>query len=193
MKSTGVDVLIAAPQKGWSASPSAGLVMLSERAISRLANTSSNSFALDLKKWRDIVQTYENGGHAYHATLPTDALRAFRDTMIETRDYGFARLREAQWALGDGARSMLAKKGIVSVAAEGFGAPGVVVSYTDDPDIQNGSKFAAEGMQIAAGVPLACDEPESFRTFRLGLFGLDKLYDVPGALARLKAVLDKVL
>ncbi|MHA7827101.1 MAG: aminotransferase class V-fold PLP-dependent enzyme [Roseovarius sp.] len=193
MKATGVDVLISAPQKGWSASPSAGLVMLSERAISRLANTSSNSFALDLKKWRDIVQTYENGGHAYHATLPTDALRAFRDTMIETRDYGFARLREAQWALGDGARSMLAKKGIVSVAAEGFGAPGVVVSYTDDPDIQNGSKFAAEGMQIAAGVPLACDEPESFRTFRLGLFGLDKLYDVPGALARLKAVLDKVL
>ncbi|HKL46724.1 MAG TPA: aminotransferase class V-fold PLP-dependent enzyme [Roseovarius sp.] len=193
MKATGVDVLISAPQKGWSASPSAGLVMLSERAISRLANTSSNSFALDLKKWRDIMQTYENGGHAYHATLPTDALRAFRDTMIETRDYGFARLREAQWALGDGARSMLAKKGIVSVAAEGFGAPGVVVSYTDDPDIQNGSKFAAEGMQIAAGVPLACDEPESFRTFRLGLFGLDKLYDVPGALARLKAVLDKVL
>jgi len=193
MKATGVDVLISAPQKGWSASPSAGLVMLSERAISRLANTSSNSFALDLKKWRDIMQTYENGGHAYHATLPTDALRAFRDTMIETRDYGFARLREAQWALGDGARSMLAKKGIVSVAAEGFGAPGVVVSYTDDPDIQNGSKFAAEGMQIAAGVPLACDEPESFRTFRLVLFGLDKLYDVPGALARLKAVLDKVL
>ncbi|MCZ0812821.1 MAG: aminotransferase class V-fold PLP-dependent enzyme [Pseudomonadota bacterium] len=193
MKATGVDVLISAPQKGWSASPSAGLVMLSERAISRLANTSSNSFALDLKKWRDIMQAYENGGHAYHATLPTDALRAFRDTMIETRDYGFARLREAQWALGDGARSMLAKKGIVSVAADGFGAPGVVVSYTDDPDIQNGGKFAAEGMQIAAGVPLACDEPEGFRTFRLGLFGLDKLYDVPGALARLKAVLDKVL
>ncbi|RKT34867.1 aspartate aminotransferase-like enzyme [Roseovarius halotolerans] len=193
MKATGVDVLISAPQKGWSASPSAGLVMLSERAISRLANTSSNSFALDLKKWRDIMQAYENGGHAYHATLPTDALRAFRDTMIETRDYGFERLREAQWALGDGVRSMLAKKGAVSVAAEGFGAPGVVVSYTDDPDIQNGSRFAAEGMQIAAGVPLACDEPEGFRTFRLGLFGLDKLYDVPGALARLKAVLDKVL
>lgn len=193
MKATGVDVLISAPQKGWSASPSAGLVMLSERAISRLANTSSNSFALDLKKWRDIMQAYENGGHAYHATLPTDALRAFRDTMIETRDYGFERLREAQWALGDGVRSMLAKRGAVSVAAEGFGAPGVVVSYTDDPDIQNGSRFAAEGMQIAAGVPLACDEPEGFRTFRLGLFGLDKLYDVPGALARLKAVLDKVL
>jgi len=193
MKATGVDVLISAPQKGWSASPSAGLVMLSERAISRLANTSSNSFALDLKKWRDIMQAYENGGHAYHATLPTDALRAFRDTMIETRDYGFERLREAQWALGDGVRSMLAKKGAVSVAAEGFGAPGVVVSYTDDPDIQNGSRFAAEGMQIAAGVPLACDEPEGFRTFRLGLFGLDKLYDVPGALARLKAVLEKVL
>ena len=193
MKATGVDVLISAPQKGWSASPSAGLVMMSDRAVQRMENTTSDSFAIDLKKWHAIMQAYENGGHAYHATMPTDALRAFRDTMLETRDYGFEKLREAQWALGNGVRAMLAARGIRSVAAEGFGAPGVVVSYTDDPDIQNGSKFAAQGMQIAAGVPLQCNEPEGFRTFRLGLFGLDKLYDVPAALKRLEDVFDKVL
>ena len=192
MKATGVDVLISAPQKGWSASPSAGLVMLSQRAIDRLEHTQSDSFALDLKKWHSIMQAYEGGGHAYHATMPTDALRAFRDTMLETRDYGFDKLRQAQWDLGNGVRAMLAAKGVTHVAADGFGAPGVVVSYTDDPDIQNGSKFAALGMQIAAGVPLQCDEPEGFRTFRLGLFGLDKLYDVPATLARLKTVLDQV-
>lgn len=192
MKATGVDVLISAPQKGWSASPSAGLVMLSGRALARLEETTSDSFALDLRKWHQIMLAYENGGHAYHATMPTDALRAFRDTMLETRDFGFERLRDAQWALGNGVRAMLAEKGIRSVAADGFGAPGVVVSYTDDPDIQNGRKFAAQGMQIAAGVPLQCNEPEGFRTFRLGLFGLDKLYDVDAALGRLKAVLDRV-
>ena len=193
MEKSGVDVLISAPQKGWSASPSAGMVMLSERAMQRMENTTSNSFALDLKKWQSIMAAYEAGGHAYHATMPTDALRAFRDTMLETRDYGFEKLREAQWELGNGVRAMLADKGLKSVAAEGFGAPGVVVTYTDDPDIQNGSKFAAQGMQIAAGVPLQCNEPEGFRTFRLGLFGLDKLYDVPAAKARLKDVFDKVL
>lgn len=193
MKATGVDVLISAPQKGWSASPCAGLVMLSERGEARLAETQSDSFAVDLKKWRDIMKAYEGGGHAYHATMPTDALRAFRDTMAETRDYGFDKLRDAQWALGNGVRALLKGKGIVSVAAEGFGAPGVVVSYTSDPDIQNGKKFAALGMQIAAGVPLQCDEPADFRTFRLGLFGLDKLYDVDGTINRLKRVLDQVL
>jgi len=193
MAATGVDVLISAPQKGWSASPSAGLVMLSERAEARLAETTSDSFAIDLGKWRQIMGAYENGGHAYHATMPTDALRSFRDTMLETRNYGFDRLRDAQWALGDGVRAMLREKGITSVAADGFGAPGVVVSYTDDPDIQNGSKFAAQGMQIAAGVPLQCDEPEGFATFRLGLFGLDKLYDVEATIERLKRVLDQVL
>ncbi len=193
MKATGVDVLISAPQKGWSASPCAGLVMLSERAEARLEETTSDSFAIDLKKWRQIMQAYENGGHAYHATMPTDALRAFRDTMAETQDYGFDKLRDAQWALGNGVRAMLKDKGIVSVAADGFGAPGVVVSYTSDPDIQNGKKFAALGMQIAAGVPLQCDEPEGFSTFRLGLFGLDKLYDVEGTIARLKRVLDQVI
>lgn len=193
MKATGVDVLISAPQKGWSASPCAGLVMLSERAEARLDETTSDSFAIDLKKWRQIMQAYENGGHAYHATMPTDALRAFRDTMTETREYGFEKLREAQWALGNGVRQMLRDKGIMSVAADGFGAPGVVVSYTSDPEIQNGKKFAALGMQIAAGVPLQCDEPEGFSTFRLGLFGLDKLYDVDATIARLRRVLDQVL
>ena len=193
MKATGVDVLISAPQKGWSASPSAGLVMMNERATARLAETASSSFAIDLKKWRAIMEAYEGGGHAYHATMPTDALKAFRDTMLETRDYGFEKLRDAQWALGNGVRAILAEKGVKSVAAEGFGAPGVVVSYTDDPDIKNGSKFAALGVQIAAGVPLQCDEPEGFSTFRLGLFGLDKLYDPEAAIARLKKVLDQVL
>ena len=193
MKATGVDVLISAPQKGWSASPSAGLVMFSARALARLEETTSDSFAIDLKKWRAIMQAYEDGGHAYHATMPTDALRAFRDTMLETKEYGFKRLREAQWKLGNGVREMLAKKGVTSVAAEGFGAPGVVVSYTEDPQIQNGKKFAAIGMQIAAGVPLAVDEPAGFMTFRLGLFGLDKLYDVNATLSRLKTALDEVL
>ncbi len=193
MKALGVDVLCSAPQKGWSASPSAGLVMMSDKALEKLNKTSSDSFALDLKKWRDIMAAYENGGHAYHATLPTDALRAFRDTMLETREYGFEKLRDAQWELGNSVRKLLKEKGITSVAAEGFGAPGVVVSYTSDPAIQNGSKFAAKGMQIAAGVPLACDEPEGFMTFRLGLFGLDKLYDVDATMARLSTVLDEVL
>ena len=193
MKALGVDVLCSAPQKGWSASPSAGLVMMSEAALAKMEETTSDSFAIDLKKWHSIMMAYENGGHAYHATMPTDALRAFRDTMAETKEYGFDKLRDAQWALGNGVRAMLAEKGIKSVAAEGFGAPGVVVSYTSDPGVQNGSKFVAEGMQIAAGVPLACDEPEGFMTFRLGLFGLDKLYDVDATLGRLQAVLDKVL
>ena len=193
MQATGVDVLISAPQKGWSSTPSAGLVMMSARAAERLAATRSNSFALDLARWHAIMQAYESGGHAYHATMPTDGLRAFRDTMLESRDHGFARLKEAQWRLGDAVRAALAERGVVSVAAEGFGAPGVVVSYTDDPDIKSGAKFAAQGMQIAAGVPLQVGEPEGFSTFRLGLFGLDKLYDVDGTLGRLLPVLDKVL
>jgi len=193
MKATGVDVLISAPQKGWSASPSAGLVMLSARAEARLAETTSDSFALNLKQWRTIMQAYENGGHAYHATMPTDALRVFRDTMLETKEYGFEKLREAQFALGHGVRALLKERGITSVAADGFGAPGVVVSYTADEEIHNGKKFAAIGMQIAAGVPLQCDEPDDFRTFRLGLFGLDKLYDVEATIARLKTALDQVL
>ena len=176
-----------------SASPSAGLVMLNEAARARVEATASSSFAIDLKKWLAIMQAYENGGHAYHATMPTDALTKFRDIMLETRDYGFDRLCAAQWELGQKVRTMLAKRGIRSVAAKGFEAPGVVVSYTDDPSVQNGSKFAAEGLQIAAGVPLQCDEPKGYSTFRLGLFGLDKLKDVDATLARLETALDRVL
>ncbi|MGB3177374.1 MAG: aminotransferase class V-fold PLP-dependent enzyme [Albidovulum sp.] len=193
MKAVGVDVLISAPQKGWSASPSAGLVMMSAEAEKRLEASNSNSFALDLKKWRAMMAAYENGGHAYHATMPTDALRAFRDTMVETKEYGFEKLREAQWALGKAVRAELAARGIKSVAAEGFGAPGVVVSFTEDPDIQTGKKFAANGVQIAAGVPLQVGEGESYRSFRLGLFGLDKLYDVEGTVARVKRALDAAI
>ncbi|WP_406649147.1 aminotransferase class V-fold PLP-dependent enzyme [Aliisedimentitalea scapharcae] len=193
MEATGVDILISAPQKGWSASPCAGLVMFSDRALARLEETTSDSFAINLKQWRTIMKAYEDGGHAYHATMPTDALRDFRDTMLETREYGFTKLRDAQWALGNGVRAMLADKGVTSVAADGFGAPGVVVSYTGDPEIQNGKKFGALGMQIAAGVPLQCDEPADFRTFRLGLFGLDKLYDVDATIARLQGAIDQVL
>ena len=192
MAATGVDVLISAPQKGWSSTPSAGLVMMSAQAKARLAETTSNSFAVDLKKWLSIMEAYEGGGHAYHATMPTDGLRAFRDTMLETQQVGFDVLRDKQGALGAAVRTLLAGRGIRSVAAPGFEAPSVVVSYTDDPGLQNGSKFAAQGMQIAAGVPLQVDEPDDFRTFRIGLFGLDKLADVDGTVARFESVLDKV-
>jgi len=192
MKAVGVDVLISAPQKGWSASPSAGMVMLSEAALARVKETQSSSFACDLGKWLSIMEAYEGGGHAYHATMPTDALRAFRDTMVETRDYGFAKLADAQWEQGRRVRASLATRGVKSVAAEGFEAPGVVVSYTSDADVQVGKPFAAQGMQIAAGVPLRCDEGPEYRSFRLGLFGLDKLYDVDASVARLEAAFDAV-
>lgn len=190
MAATGVDVLISAPQKGWSASPSAGLVMMSAEAEARLAATVSDSFALDLKKWRAIMAAYEGGGHAYHATMPTDALLGFRDAMAETRAMGFDAARAAQWELGRAVRAMLAARGVRSVAADGFAAPGVVVSYTDDPGVQNGARFREQGLQIAAGVPLQVGEGEAFRTFRIGLFGLDKLKDVPGTVARLERAID---
>ena len=192
MKAIGVDVLISAPQKGWSASPSAGLVMLSERGLARLQETSSSSFAVDLGKWHQIMQAYENGGHAYHSTMPTDALTGFRDTMLETQALGFDKLRDQQLELGHGVRKLLANHGFKSVAAAGFEAPGVVVSYTDDPDIQNGKKCAEHGMQIAAGVPLMVDEPDGFSTFRLGLFGLDKLEDTDAAIGKIDTVLTKI-
>lgn len=193
MPATGVDVLISAPQKGWSAPPSAGLVMLSPRAVERLEATTSDSFSLDLKKWRAIMAAYEGGGHAYHTTLPTDALVTLRDAMAETRAMGFGAACEAQWRLGRAVRAELARRGIRSVAAEGFAAPGVVVSYTDDPEVQSGRRFLSEGMQIAAGVPMQVGEGAEFRTFRLGLFGLDKLGDVDGTLARMVRVFDRVL
>lgn len=192
MQASGVDVLISAPQKGWSASPCSALVMFSERALERIEDTTSNSFACDLKKWLQIMRAYENGGHAYHATMPTDALLGFRDTMLETRDYGFDRVRQEQLELGRAVRALLAEKGFVSVAAEGFEAPGVVVSYTSDDSIQNGKAFSAQGLQTAAGVPLMCDEPAGFKTFRIGLFGLDKLHNVERSVANLRRALDSL-
>tara|TARA_Y100000782_G_scaffold76_1_gene105 strand:- start:3152 stop:4276 length:1125 start_codon:yes stop_codon:yes gene_type:complete len=186
MQACGIDVLISAPQKGWSASPCSALVMFSEHAEQVLEQTTSNSFAADLKKWRQIMQAYENGGHAYHATMPTDALKAFRDTMLETRDYGFDKVKQEQLALGTAVRGLMQELGYKSVAADGFGAPGVVVSYTDNDGIQSGKAFAPLGLQTAAGVPLMCDEPEGFKTFRLGLFGLDKLHNPERTVATLR-------
>ncbi|MEH6346975.1 MAG: aminotransferase class V-fold PLP-dependent enzyme [Bermanella sp.] len=193
MQETGVDILISAPQKGWSASPCAALVMLNKDALALLETTTSNSFACDLKKWHQIMQAYENGGHAYHATMPTDALTKFRNAMLETKAYGFEKVKAEQIELGAKARALLESKGIKSVAAEGFKAPGVVVNYTTDAGMQNGSKFAAQGMQAAAGVPLKCDEGEDFKTFRLGLFGLDKLHNIDRTVGELEKVLEKIL
>lgn len=193
MQATGVDVLISAPQKGWSASPAAGIVVMGPRAEDRLAATTTDSFALDLKKWRAIMAAYEGGGHAYHATMPTDAILGMRDAMTETKAMGLAAAKDAQWDLGRKVRAMFAERGIRSVAAEGFQAPGVVVSYTDDPAVQNGAKFRDKGVQIAAGVPLQIGEGDSYRSFRIGLFGLDKLKDVDGTVARLRRAVEAAL
>ncbi|MFK7804167.1 MAG: aminotransferase class V-fold PLP-dependent enzyme [Anaerolineae bacterium] len=193
MKAIGVDVLVSAPQKGWSGSPCAGLVMMGPRALELLETTTSTSFACDLKKWSQIMNAYENGGHAYHATMPTDGLTVFRDVMDETEEYGFDRVMANQQELGDRVRKLLESKGIKSVSAPGFQAPGVVVSYTEDGGIKNGSKFAAAGMQIAAGVPLAVDEPADFQTFRLGLFGIDKLMNVDRTVKKLEDALNRII
>jgi aspartate aminotransferase-like enzyme len=192
MATTGVDILISAPQKGWSSSPCCAMVMLSERARTAIDSTQSTTFAMDLKKWLQIMETYEGGGHAYHATLPTDALQRLRDTMLETEQYGYARVRQEQMDLGQGVRDLMARNGFPSVAAKGFQAPGVVVSYTTDPDIQSSKKFLAAGLQTASGVPLQCDEPADFRTFRIGLFGLDKWHNVSATVQRLEAALAEV-
>ncbi len=193
MQATGVDVLVSAPQKGWSGSPCCAFVMLSERARRAIDATTSTSFAADLKKWLQIMQAYENGGHAYHATLPTDALTRTRDVMLETRALGYEKLRAAQFELGRKVRALLASRGLRSVAAEGFQAPGVVVSYTEDDMLHNGKAFLGEGLQTAAGVPLQCDEPADFKTFRIGLFGLDKLDHVDRTVANLDTALTHIL
>ena len=190
MEALGVDVLISAPQKGWSGSPCCALVALGERARTRIDATTSTSFACDLKKWLQIMEAFENGGHAYHATMPTDALAAMRDVMLETEAYGFARVCEEQKELGRRVRALLESRGIPSVAAAGFQAPGVVVSYTTDPDIQSGRKFLAVGLQTAAGVPLMCDEPAEFRSFRIGLFGLEKLHNPERTVGNFARALD---
>jgi aspartate aminotransferase-like enzyme len=190
MQDTGVDVLVSAPQKGWSGSPCCAMIGLSERARLAIDATTSTSFACDLKKWLQIMETYEGGGHAYHATMPTDALIRLREVMLETRAYGFAKVRAEQVELGHAVRQLFESRGIQSVAADGFKAPGVVVSYTNDAGIQNSKKFLALGLQTAAGVPLQCDEPADFMSFRVGLFGLDKLHNVSRSVAQLAAALD---
>ncbi|WP_114812154.1 aminotransferase class V-fold PLP-dependent enzyme [Paraburkholderia kururiensis] len=193
MQAAGVDVLISAPQKGWSASPCCALVMLGPLARERIETTTSTSFACDLRKWLQIMETYENGGHAYHATMPTDSLATLRNVIKETEAYGFAKVQAEQLELGARIRALLVGKEFRSVAAEGFQAPGVVVSYTDDDGIRTGKKFADVGLQVAAGVPLQCDEPEDFKTFRIGLFGLDKLHDVEGTVARFADALGRIV
>ncbi|MEY4345322.1 MAG: hypothetical protein RL032_1154 [Pseudomonadota bacterium] len=190
MEATGVDVLVSAPQKGWTGSPACAMVMLSARARAAIDGTTSTSFACDLKKWLQIMETFEGGGHAYHTTMPTDALASLRDVMEETRDYGFEKVRAEQIDLGTKVRALFESRGIVSVAADGFKAPGVVVSYTEDAGMQNSKKFLALGLQTAAGVPLQCDEPADFSTFRVGLFGLEKLHNVDRSVGQLAAALD---
>ena len=192
MKAIGVDVLVSAPQKGWSSSPACAMIGLSARALQVMEGTTSSSYACDLKKWHQIMQAYETGAHAYHATMPTMALLKLRDTMQETRARGFAKVREQQIELGRKVRDLLESRGLPSVAAEGFKAPGVVVSYTSDPDVQNAKKFIAVGVQAAAGVPLMCDEPADFRSFRLGLFGLDKWANVDRSVGQLRDALDQI-
>ena len=193
MVDTGVDILVSAPQKGWSSSPCCAMVMLSERARTAIDGTTSSSYACDLKKWLQIMETYEGGAHAYHATMPTDALTKLCEVMKETQAYGFEKVCAEQIELGTKVRALFESRGIPSVAAEGFKAPGVVVSYTEDPEIQASRKFLAVGLQTAAGVPLQCDEPADFMTFRIGLFGLDKWHNVDRTVAQLAAALDKVL
>jgi aspartate aminotransferase-like enzyme len=192
MRATGVDVLISAPQKGWSSSPCCAMVMLSERARKAIDATTSTTFAMDLKKWLQIMETYEGGGHAYHTTLPTDALTRLWENMQEAQAYGLAKVRDEQIALGQQVRALLESHGFRSVAADGFKAPGVVVSYTNDPEIQSSKKFLALGLQTAAGVPLMCDEPADFRTFRLGLFGLEKWHDVQNTVGHLRKALELI-
>lgn len=193
MQATGVDVLVSAPQKGWSGSPCCAFVMLSERARTAIDGTTSTSFAADLKKWLQIVEAYEKGGFAYHATMPTDALLRTRDAMLQTRACGFEKLRAEQWALGRRVRALLAARGLPSVAAEGFEAPGVVVAYTDDDGLHTGKAFAAQGLQTAAGVPLQCDEPADFKTFRMGLFGIEKLQHPERTVNSLETALNAIL
>ena len=192
MEATGVDVLVSAPQKGWSGSPCCAMVMLSERARAAIDATASTSFACDLKKWLQVMEAYESGAHMYHATMPTDALTRLREVMQETRAYGFDKVRAEQQQLGDRVRELFESRGIRSVAADGFKAPGVVVSYTEDTGIQTGKKFLAEGLQTAAGVPLQCDEPADFMTFRVGLFGLEKLHNADRTVEQLAKALDRI-
>ena len=192
MKKIGVDILIRALQKGWSSSPCGELVMLSEAARKAIENTTSTSFAINLKKWLEIMETYEKGGHAYHSTLPTDSIVKFHASIKETEDFGFNKIKQAQKELGLRVRALLNEQQFCSVASKGYEVPSVMFYYTDDIDIHNDKKFADMGIQIAAGVPLKCNEPENYRTFRIGLFGLDKLKNISRTVTNLNNVLTKM-
>ena len=192
MAKIGVDVLITAPQKGWTSTPCAGVVMLSEAGVARLDETQSDSFVLDLKKWHQIMSAYLNGGHAYHATMPTDGLSQFYDTLCEVKSFGYDRAKQAQIELGSRLRLLMEQRGYKSLAADGFKSPSVIVSHTERDDMKNGAAFAANGVQIAAGVPLECGESAAFKTFRVGLFGLDKLADIDGTISDFMQALDTV-
>ena len=192
MADLGVDVLLSAPQKGWSGSPCAGYVMFGEAGGAAVRSTTSSSFAADLGRWLTITEAYTEGHTPYHATMPTDTLAHDAALMRETHDSGLAELRRAQIALGTQVRAVLAERGFPSVAADGFAAPSVVVAFTDDPEIRSGAKLKQVGIQVAAGVPLMCGEGDDFSSFRIGLFGLDKLADVNGTVGRLEARLDQL-
>jgi aspartate aminotransferase-like enzyme len=192
MKQCGVDVLITAPQKGWSSTPCCAMIALSARARAAIDSTASSSYSMDLKKWLQIVETYEQGKFIYHTTMPTDALKELRDTMQETEAVGFETLKKAQYELGTVVRNMLVSKGFPSVAAFGYHAPGVVVCYTENDGLQNATRFRELGYQTAAGVPLQVGERADFKTFRIGLFGLDKLNDIAETIASLQQALEQL-
>jgi len=191
MRDIGIDCYVTAPQKGWSGPAAVGVAMLSERAEARLAETKPTSFVVDLAKWRDVYKAYLGGGHMYHATMPTDAIRLFRDVVHETERFGLDAAEAACWELGAKIRAVLADRGFRSVAAEGFHAPGVAVVHAPSADFA--ARFKAHAsLQIAAGVPLMVGEPDDYQSFRIGLFGLDKLMNVDLTVHNFATALDAV-
>ena len=186
MADLNVDVLISAPQKGWSGPACCGFVMLNGRAKERLATTQSTSFSADLKMWVDVAAQYDQGNFKYHTTLPTDALMEVHRSALETKAMGWDNAKRAQWELGNKVRDVLTSRGLTSVAA-----PGVVVVHTPLSDMVK--RFMDEGLQVAAGVPFKCDEPEATQTFRVGLFGLDKITHVDETVEVFASALSKVL
>merc|ERR1712176_787139 len=195
MKALGVDVVISAPLKGWTGPTCSALVMLSERAAEKMAEKEESSFTLSLKRWSAIMDTYEAGGFGYHTTMPTDALRDFHEVSVEVLKIGLPELKQNQYELGKTARAALDKRGLTSVSAPGYQAPGVLV-YHCPLEIENldmMKKFKKNNLQIAMGVPWKLDEPEGMKTFRLGLFGLDKLGDIHGTVKTLTSALDPIL
>jgi len=195
MKDLGVDLVISAPQKGWTGPACAALVMMSDRAVAKMNETEETSFSMSLKRWSAIMDTYEKGGFGYHTTMPTDGLRDFHEISVETMKFGIPELKAAQLELGKKARDLFDSRGLTSVAAPGFQAPGVLVYYSptgvENPEMM--AKFKNEGLQIAMGVPWRIDEADGLKTFRMGLFGLDKMGDIPKAVDTMEHSLDSVL